>query len=73
MTSSQKVLPYHAVGFIVHHGKFRLPMSALGQKQTFAVQKGMSALPSKADKGGRGRMPLCAIIELSTCAPIKSY
>src|SRR5262249_20381982 len=28
MTSSQKVLPYHAVGFIVHHGKFRLPMSA---------------------------------------------
>ena len=24
-------------------------MSALGQKQTFAVQKGMSALPSKAD------------------------
>jgi hypothetical protein len=25
------------------------PMSALGQKQTFAVQKGMSALPPKAD------------------------
>ena len=24
-------------------------MSALGQKQTFAVQKGMSALPLKAD------------------------
>ena len=24
-------------------------MSALGQKQTYAVQKGMSALPSKAD------------------------
>ena len=24
-------------------------MSALGQKQTFAVQKGMSALPPKAD------------------------
>ena len=24
-------------------------MSALGQKQTFAVQNGMSALPSKAD------------------------
>ena len=25
-------------------------MSALGQKQTFAVQNGMSALPPKADK-----------------------
>jgi hypothetical protein len=25
------------------------PMSALGQKQTFAVQNGMSALPPKAD------------------------
>ena len=24
-------------------------MSALGQKQTYAVQKGMSALPEKAD------------------------
>ena len=28
-----------------------LPMSALGQKQTFAVQNGMSALPPKADIG----------------------
>jgi hypothetical protein len=28
-------------------------MSALGQKQTFAVQKGMSALPPKADIGRR--------------------
>ena len=27
-------------------------MSALGQKQTFAVQNGMSALPPKADMGG---------------------
>ena len=27
-------------------------MSALGQKQTFAVQKGMSALPPKADMCG---------------------
>ena len=27
----------------------RLPMSALGQKQTFAMQQGMSALPPKAD------------------------
>ena len=28
-------------------------MSALGQKQTFAVQTGMSALPPKADIGRR--------------------
>ena len=28
-------------------------MSALGQKQTFAVQNGMSALPPKADIGLR--------------------
>jgi hypothetical protein len=27
-------------------------MSALGQKQTFAVQNGMSALPPKADMCG---------------------
>ena len=30
----QRGLPYHAVGCIVHHGKFWPPMSALGQKQT---------------------------------------
>jgi hypothetical protein len=30
-------------------GPTRTAMSALGQKQTFAVQKGMSALPLKAD------------------------
>jgi hypothetical protein len=30
-------------------------MSALGQKQTFAVQKGMSALPPKADMCGAAR------------------
>ena len=30
-------------------------MSALGQKQTFAVQNGMSALTPKADIGGRSR------------------
>jgi len=33
----------------VHHGKFWLPMSALGQKQTSAHVRGMSALPPKAD------------------------
>jgi len=31
---NQRVLPYHAGGCIVHHGKFWLPMSALGQKRT---------------------------------------
>ena len=30
-------------------------MSALGQKRTFAVQKGMSALPPKADMCGATR------------------
>jgi hypothetical protein len=30
-------------------------MSALGQKQTFAVQNGMSALPPKADMCGAKR------------------
>jgi len=55
----QRVLPYHAVGCIVHHGKFWLPMSALGQKQTSAYVRftprkrtlvervGMSALCQK--------------------------
>ena len=44
-----RVLPYHAVGCIVHHGKFWLPMSALGQKRTFSRSVAMSALPPKAD------------------------
>ena len=30
-------------------------LSALGQKQTFAVQNGMSALPPKVDIGRRDR------------------
>jgi len=30
-------------------------MSALGQKQTFALQNGMSALPPKADMCGANR------------------
>jgi hypothetical protein len=37
------------VGRIVHHGKFRLPMSALFQKQTLENVWAMSALPSIAD------------------------
>ena len=36
-------------------------MSALGQKQTFAPQKAMSALPPKADMCSATRLcPLCA-------------
>ena len=46
-----RVLAYHAVGRIVHHGKFWLPMSALGQKQTLKGIPLMSALPPKADIG----------------------
>ena len=36
------------------------PMSALGQKQTFAVQNGMSALPPKADIRVKSRLWLAA-------------
>jgi hypothetical protein len=36
----QRGLPYHAVGCIVHHGKFWPPMSALCQKQTFTKKTG---------------------------------
>ena len=35
-------------------------MSALGQKQTYAAQKAMSALPSKADMCGKDECPLRA-------------
>ena len=34
----QRVLPYHAAGGIVHHGKFWLPMSALGGGLNRSVQ-----------------------------------
>jgi len=47
----QRVLPYHAVRCTVDHGKFWLPMSALGQKRTSRDIRGMSALPPKADIG----------------------
>jgi hypothetical protein len=49
------MVPYHAEGCSVHHGKFGLPMSALGQKQTFQRFLVMSALPPKADIDHRGR------------------
>jgi hypothetical protein len=43
-------------------------MSALGQKQTFAVQKSMSALPPKADMCGATRdvrfVPIADILPL---------
>jgi len=51
----KQVLPYHAVGRIVHDGKFWLPMSALGQKRTLVRVHMMSALPPKADIGTRPR------------------
>ena len=43
----QRALPYHAVGCIVHRGNFWLPMSALGQKRTLELSRGMSALVQK--------------------------
>ena len=47
-------------------------MSALGQKQTFAVQKGMSALPPIADMCGATRdirfVPIADSEEMSGCA-----
>jgi len=52
----QRVLPYHAVGRIMHHSKFRWLMSALGQKRTSRQVWSMSALPPKADIGTQ----LCA-------------
>ena len=50
-------------------------MSALGQKQTFAMQKGMSALPPKAiekadiavSMEGRAFL-LCPVLQTSTCS-----
>jgi hypothetical protein len=40
----------HLIGSNLHFSLTKLAaMSALGQKRTYAVQKGMSALPPKAD------------------------
>jgi hypothetical protein len=42
-------------------------MSALGHKQTFAVQKGMSALPPKADMcGALARVCFGPIADIAT-------
>ena len=43
-------------------------MSALGQKQTFAVQTAHAALPLKADMRGALRCPLRAIADSCTAA-----
>src|SRR5262249_58510587 len=40
---------------VVQLWKTETAMSALGQKRTYAVQKGMSALPPKADMCGAAR------------------
>jgi hypothetical protein len=54
------MVPYHAAGGIVHHGKFWLPMSALGQERTFSGQAPTSALPLKADIG-KGDRNVCFV------------
>jgi hypothetical protein len=43
----QRVLFYHAAG-CVHHGKFRLPMCAVGQERRFGYVGAMSASPPLA-------------------------
>ena len=52
-------------------------MSALGQKRTYAVQEGMSALPPKAVEiadivcSVKGRaFLLCPVLQTSTCSAI---
>jgi hypothetical protein len=45
----QPILPLPRQDWQSHSLLLPIVMSALGQKQTFAVQKGMSALPLKAD------------------------
>jgi hypothetical protein len=46
-------------------------MSALGQKQTFAAQKAMSALPPKADIEWR-RLNVCFVPEADKCTAANS-
>ena len=42
-------------------------MSTLGHKQTFAVQKGMSALPPIADMCGATRYVRMPIVDMHVC------
>ena len=46
-------------------------MSALGQKQTFAAQKGMSALPESGHSEARSKCPLSAISRLVDAGSFK--
>jgi hypothetical protein len=59
------------VGRIVHHGKFWLPMSALGQKQTFKRLRLMSALPPSADIHSTDQdvcfVPIADIVQFELC------
>jgi hypothetical protein len=46
-------------------------MSALGQKQTYAVQNGMSALPPKADMcGATSDVRFGPIADIRLCGPL---
>src|SRR5262249_32905261 len=45
VVGSRELRKLSHVRCVVRHSNFELPMSALGQKQTYAVQHGMSALP----------------------------
>ena len=47
-------------------------MSALGQKQTFAAQKGMSALPESGHSEARSKCPLSAISRLYGCGVVQN-
>jgi len=47
------------------------PMSALGQNQTFAAQKGMSALPESGHSEARSKCPLSAISRLVDAGSFK--
>ena len=59
----------YALALIRWKGAWITAMSALGHKQTFAVQNGMSALPPKADMcGALALCPLCAKSGLMQCS-----
>jgi hypothetical protein len=55
----------HRMEAIVRHSKMACSTSALGQKQTCASQKAMSALPPKADVPGGAIKPTVAVTRRS--------
>ena len=64
-----------AIGLGARKGYETFRMSALGQKQTFAVHQPMSALPPKAvaiadiaDPDGGRVFLLCPVLQTSTCS-----